>query len=174
MKKNVLLYVGLALIALALVAILFGRANAPEEGNEHETPEGGEAGGTVPATSELLRAGEHAIFVAEQKPGESITVHTLYLGGDGYVVIHEDSNGTPGPILGASPLLHEGVGNNLAITLSRATQDGEALYAMLHKDNGDGQFNPQQDDPFVDSQGNIVMMRFEIDSNAPDNPEIAI
>ncbi len=77
----------------------------------------------------------------------------------------------PGKILGASGVLQAGDTKNLTpITLSRATADGETLYAMLHLDDGNGVFNPAKDKPALDFLGGSpVMMIFTVsmDANEP-------
>jgi len=100
-----------------------------------------------------------AIYVAEQTPGTSMLVSIVRLEKPGFVVIHEDAAGAPGKILGVSSLLPAGETENLPpITLSRATTDEETIYAMLHFDNGNGQFDAVDDKPVLDSVDNAPMM----------------
>lgn len=67
--------------------------------------------------------------------GGSVTVDEVVSAGPGWLVIHAQADGKPGPILGYSPVV-EGVneGVNVEIDLSGAT---ETLYAMLHIDAGE-------------------------------------
>lgn len=119
---------------------------------------GGEKPGSADDSSSLIIS-NNAIYVAEQTPGRSVLVSVVYLEKSGFVVIHEDISGAPGKILGVSSLVPAGEMENLMpITLSRATRDGETIYAMLHVDNGDGKFDATNDQPVLDSVGSAPMM----------------
>lgn len=109
-----------------------------------------------------------AIYVAEQTPGPSVSVSIARLEEPGFVVIHEDTAGAAGKILGASSLLPAGETKNLPpIMLFRATTDGETVYAMLHLDNGDNWFDAAKDKPALDSvSGTPVMMAVTISKDA--------
>lgn len=106
-----------------------------------------------------LIVGKNAIYAAEQLPGNSVIISVARLEKPGFVVIHEDNAGTPGNILGVSNLLQEGETRDLpAIQLSRTTEDGEDIYAMLHLDDGDGIFDAVKDLPALDSTTNSPVM----------------
>ena len=114
--------------------------------------------------SNSLRVGTNAIYVSDQKPGNSIEVGFVALHEPGFVVIHSGANERPGEILGESVLINAGETNTISpIILTRQTQDGETLFAMLHRDDGDRVFNAVQDGPVQDEQGEILMTRFMID-----------
>lgn len=112
--------------------------------------------------------GNNAIYVAEQEPTDTVSVWVARFEKPGFVVIHEDAAGSPGKILGISPLLLAGENKNLPpIKLSRKTTDGETIYAMLHLDNGDGKFDAANDKPALDSVGGSpVMMVVDVSNNA--------
>lgn len=112
--------------------------------------------------------GRNAIYVAEQSPSRTVSVAVARLEKPGFVVIHEDSAGKPGKILGTSSVLPTGEIKNLTpIGLSRTTKDGETLYAMLHLDDGDNIFDPAKDKPALDSLGSEpVMMIFTVSVGA--------
>lgn len=104
---------------------------------------------------------EHNHIEADnQLPGSVITVKsadiedTGFAVPEGYVHVHEvDKNGLPGKvisedapivpklIIGHSRLL-SGKNYNIEIKLDRAVKDGEILYVMLHRDNGNKVFDP--------------------------------
>jgi hypothetical protein len=102
--------------------------------------------------------GENAIYVVEQMPSRTISAAIVRLEKPGFVVIHEDRNGTPGNILGVSGLLADGETNSVQITLSRSTLDGETVYAMLHLDDGDKMFDVVKDKPALDRIGGEPVM----------------
>lgn len=116
-------------------------------------------------TATGLMVGDNAIAVSEQPPADSVTVSLATLAEDGYIVIHEAEEGAPGAIIAASGLLPAGTHNNVAVDLNAVPTDGSEFIAMLHTDNGDGQFNAADDAP-VTHDGGPIMMSFVIDSNA--------
>jgi len=119
----------------------------------------------VDTTAPLL-VGNNAIYVSDAKPATNVRVGFVILAGGGYVVVHQDSEGKPGAIIGNSDALPQGESRDFEITLSRESIDGETLYAMLHSENGDGAFNPAEDTPIKDDRGNIVLMNFLVLSGA--------
>lgn len=114
-----------------------------------------------------LVIGRNAIYVADQAPSERVAVGFVVLGEPGFVVIHEGKEGAPATILGASSLISVGEANDLPpVLLSRKARDGETLFAMLHRDDGDGAFDPAKDIPVRDAGGEPLMMQFSIDKEA--------
>jgi len=155
MQKNLILFIIFIIAAAALLVI----SSLP-------------SGRIAPVSDDVspLLVGGNAIYVADQRVGLSLNVSFAILGSDGYVVIHEDTGGVFGSIIGASEMLISGEGKDFSVTLSRYGIDGETLYAMLHSDNGDGEFNPSDDLPIKDNSGSTVFMRFMISSSAEDQP----
>ena len=155
------LFVIIIVVAAAVVYFAFMREPAAEEGlmSESSTSDSDD-------TMAPLIVGNNVIYVSDAKPLARIRVGLAILAGGGYVVIHEDSEGKPGAIVGNSDILPQGESRGFEITLSRESLDGETFYAMLHSDNGDGVFNPAEDAPIKDDQGNIVLMIFHISSSA--------
>lgn len=104
----------------------------------------------------------NSVSVSAQKAGKVATVSAT-LGESGYVVIHEETDGKPAKVIGNLSVLPSGSYNNLTVNLTRASKDGENLYAMLHLDDGDGTYGfPDEDFPIKDEQGNVVLVKFTI------------
>mgnify|MGYP001577910553 CR=1 FL=1 len=160
MNKNVI-YGLIVLILVAGAVMFFFERNGAEDGEE--------ATGDVSG----LRVGENAVYVPEQKQGRSVLVGLVVLAEGGFVVIHEDVNASPGPIIGASGYLPAGEPKNVSIPLTRETTQGDMLMAMLHRDAGDQSF-AAADDPGVVENGGIVMMNFSVSENAPEPGEVAL
>ena len=159
MNKYILI---VGIIAIAIGAIeLFVRPTQVEE-DQTGSPLSG------------LLVGSNAIYAADQQPGDTVSISMAVLQTSGYVVIHEDKDGAPGAILGSSKVLTQGQSTDVSISLSRTSQDGEILYAMLHVDDGDGAFDPTQDGPVKDDQGNIILMTFNISSTAKEPGAISL
>lgn len=130
-------------------------------------------GGSEDTTAPLL-VGDNAIYVSDAMPAVSVQVGFAVLAEGGYVVMHEDSEGKPGAIIGNSDVLSQGESQDFEVMLSRESVDGETLYAMLHSDNGDGAFNPAEDKPIKDDQENVVLMRFQVSSDAEESGVISL
>lgn len=125
----------------------------------------------APTVTNSLIVGENAIYVSDQKPAAAVNIGFAILAEDGFVVVHEDNGGKPGAIIGNSVFLLVGDTRNFSVNLSRVAVDNEYLFAMFHKDSGDGVFNPVEDVPVRDDQGNVVLMRFLI-SNIAEEPGV--
>ncbi len=157
------------LIAVAAVVIVAGGAyyfltpktSAPSGMNM--TPE--EMTGMNSNSSGML-AEDNAVMVSDQRPGTTVS-GTAVLAAPGYLVIHADSAGAPGAVLGSSALLRAGENAGVNITLSRATKDGETLHAMLHSDtDGNGAFNASKDMPVQSTLGGPIHGTFQVSSSA--------
>jgi len=104
------------------------------------------------------------IEVTNQMPGDRVIVKeadildTGFTTPTGYVHIHETNNdGTPGRVISADIPIKEylqrpraiigksqlisGKNTNVTIHLDRTAKEGEVLYPMLHRDNGNGHFD---------------------------------
>ena len=132
---------------------------------------GNEVGNT--STSGML-AEENAVVALDQRPGSAVTIAQVHLAAPGYVVIHEESDKKAGAIVGASALLGAGVHRDVRVRLTRASRDGETLYAMLHAKGGNASFNAALDAPILSSLGRPLMGFFEISSSADTNIEVQI
>lgn len=100
------------------------------------------------------------ITVNNQDPGNSIMIENIQLSERGYVVIHEDDNGSPGNVIGHSGLLSGNI-SNVIIPLERLASN-EMLHAMLHVDDGDYQYEFPGDDSPLKQNGEIVVESFEV------------
>ncbi len=101
------------------------------------------------------------VAVADQESdGTTVTVDSVVAAQDGWLVIHLDDNGAPGPVLGQTAVV---AGETTAVTVSldEPLSAETALWAMLHVDEGDaGVYEfPGPDGPvLVDDE--IVMAPF--------------
>lgn len=155
----------MVLMAVAIVAA--GCARTKPQSNQ-PTPVATATVSPSPATTSNApaRIGGNLIYVPEQTPGRLVTVAQVGLEQPGYVVIHRAEGGKPGAIIGASSLVAAGDHADLAVTLTQGTADGQSLFAMLHRDNGDGRFAANLDVPVLDLSGNVMMMEFTVSVHA--------
>ncbi len=83
---------------------------------------------TAPAATPTVQVSDQSV------DGGELVVAEVVSDGPGWIVIHADASGSPGPVLGYSPV-NEGLNQNVSVTID----DSEAtpvLYAMLHMDAG--------------------------------------
>ncbi len=66
--------------------------------------------------------------------GTTLTVNSALIDVPGFLVIHADNGGAPGPVLGFTPLVR-GLTHNVVVELS-AEGMTETVFPMLHKDDG--------------------------------------
>lgn len=110
--------------------------------------------------------GPNSIYVADQKPGSSLTVFQVQLEAPGFVAIHKDMNGAFGPIIGSTSLVQAGTTTQMAVSLNEPIRNGQKLYAMIHQDDGDGKFDAAKDLPVEDQFGNMMHMIFFVSEDA--------
>ena len=96
--------------------------------------------------------------------GTTVTVDTVELPTDGFVVIHADADGAPGPILGWSDLLPAGESTNVVVTLNESVGASATVFPMAHVDangNGEYEFMPPDvtiDVPAVTAAGDVAVL----------------
>jgi hypothetical protein len=103
---------------------------------------------------------------------DTVTIAQATVAGPGWVVIHADAGGKPGPVIGSAPLT-EGVNTNIAVDIEAGAAT-PILHAMLHVDDGAvGTFEfPGPDGP-VKIGDAIVMARFSATPVVSDEEEMA-
>jgi plastocyanin len=103
-----------------------------------------------------------SVTVADQPIVDGkVIVARVVSAGPGWLVIHAQSDGQPGPVLGYSPVKE---GDNLdLVVLIDATKASETLYAMLHSDAGQvGTYEfPGSDGPVL-VDGQVVAPTFAV------------
>ncbi len=89
----------------------------------------------------------------------TVTVDSVVSDGPGWIVIHTDDDGAPGPVIGHAAVSD---GENTNVTVEIDTEEAtETLWAMLHEDTGEeGSYEFPDADPPVELEGEIVMQSF--------------
>jgi plastocyanin len=103
-----------------------------------------------------------SVSVADQPiENDTVTVAKVVSNGPGWIVIHADKNGAPGPVLGYAPV-KDGDNTDVAVKLA-AEGRTETLYAMLHTDAGKvGTYEfPGADGP-VAMDGKVITPAFKV------------
>lgn len=107
---------------------------------------------------------DDAVSVVGQLASEDnmVVVPAVRAAADGWIVIHADANGGPGPVAGFAPVA-AGANHEIAVEVDPAVAT-ETLHAMLHVDAGvAGEYEfPGDDGPVQDADGNVVMLPFQL------------
>lgn len=114
--------------------------------------------------------GPASISASDQSgDGTSVTVDSVELPTDGYVVIHADGDGSPGAILGWSELLPAGESTDVSVILNEALTASATVFPMAHVDangNGEYEFMPPDvviDIPAVKADGDVAVLPISYD-----------
>lgn len=90
-----------------------------------------------------------------------VVIAKVVSAGAGWLVIHIQADGKPGPVIGFSPV-RDGVNLNVAVDVDTAKVT-ESLFAMLHLDAGSlGVYEFPGPDAPVKASGGIVMKAFQV------------
>lgn len=168
------------LIGLLVVALLALAACAPQpeeagvsEGDTAEEPIQPEEESTAEPTEEPTEEmteepteemAANSVEVEDQELGEgnTVVVPSTTSEGPGWMVIHADEDGGPGPVIGWTAV-EAGENSDVEVELD---PEGitETLHAMLHVDAGvEGEYEfPGDDVPAQDADGNVVMAPFAL------------
>jgi plastocyanin len=103
-----------------------------------------------------------SIEVADQGLEDgTVTVAQVVSEGPGWLVIHAQQDGSPGPVLGYSPVEH-GANQGVVVEIDLLGVTG-VLYAMLHTDAGEvGTYEFPGDDTPVTVDDQVVMSAFDL------------
>lgn len=101
---------------------------------------------------------------------DTVTIASVTAAQDGWLVVHADDDGAPGPDIGQAPVM-AGENTDVVVEIDRAMAT-DTLHAMLHVDAGEiGVYEfPGADGPVVDDEGNVVNVPFSV-MEAEETPE---
>jgi hypothetical protein len=123
---------------------------------------------------------DQSIIASDQTvdPIDEVVVDEVISDGPGWVVIHEDDDGSPGAVIG-NAAVSDGTSTDVSVTLDRDAEDGETLYAMLHDDSpedGEYSFDPSasepEDPPALDADGEVVVDPFTVTLPGANEPSV--
>lgn len=139
-----------------------------EEPSETEPPE---ATQTPEEDTEQVAA---AVIVRDQDVIDwTVVVPEAEISTPGWLVIHADQDGSPGPVLGYAPL-EEGVNQEVLVEVDQE-QITPTLYAMLHEDTGEaGVYDFPDADPPVRVNGSVVVKPFQVEFEEFVSQEVTI
>ncbi len=147
------------LFAITLVAAACSDDNDTDATPTTQTPATTASEPTEPET------GPASIAAIDQSgDGSTVTVSSVTLPTGGFVVIHADNEGSPGPILGWSDLLPAGESSDVVVTLNTAISAETTVFPMAHVDangNSEYEFMPPDvtiDVPATTAEGSVAVL----------------
>lgn len=110
-----------------------------------------------------------AELTAEDQTGDGteVTVASVTLPAAGFLVVHADADGAPGPVIGHTELLEEGESTDVVVPLDEPLTASATVWPMAHIDtdtNGEYDFDPPEstvDGPATDAAGDVVVVPVE-------------
>lgn len=106
---------------------------------------------------------------ADEAGNPTVVIQSALSQGPGFIVIHSDNNGQPGPVLGYAPLT-DGVNTDVTVTLDQGTP-GAVVWPMLHEDTGtEGEYEfgsvEGADLPVRDSDDQVITFSINLTGTA--------
>jgi predicted lipoprotein with Yx(FWY)xxD motif len=181
MNKRLWMLTGLIILLLALVAC--GGQTPPTPTPEPEPVVAEPEPTEVPVVEVVEEEPEveetavtNAVTVSDQdlSADNTVTIDSVTADVAGWLVIHAQADGKPGPILGHASV-QAGDNSDVVVEID-PTGATETLYAMLHIDAGtSGEYEfPGDDGPAMDADGNVVTPPFTLTSGLATAPIIML
>ena len=126
-------------------------------------PDGGDDAVEAPPTGPAELSAED-----QTGDGTEVTVASVTLPADGYLVIHGDADGSPGPVIGHSDLLAAGESTDVVVTLDEPLTATATVWPMAHIDtNGNGAYDfappdVTDDGPATFDDGEVAVLPVEV------------
>ena len=104
----------------------------------------------------------------ETTSGKTIQIPDVVLkDSKGYVAIHADANGSPGPVIGVSDQLPSGETQDVHIKLTKRLTSSADVWPMVHLETNNNSTydfgnDPTQDGPAKTSSGGVVTIKVHI------------
>lgn len=110
----------------------------------------------------VLEQRTDAIILDVVKPGSVVPITKVQLSKPGYVVIHKSSEGIAGEVIATGELLPAGESTDITIQTPAIMKLGEQYVAMLHSDEGNGQYDNPTTDPPITIQSEVIQEFFTV------------
>lgn len=130
-------------------------APAPADEPAAETPADDNAPATQPSSIS---------FDAQDSDGTTVVIASIDLPAPGFIAVHGDGGGSPGPVIGNSELLPAGTSTNVVVALDQPLTADATVFPMVHIDmnsNGVYEFAPPDvttDGPGVTAAGDVAVV----------------
>lgn len=100
--------------------------------------------------------------------GTEVTVASVTLPAAGFLVVHADADGAPGPVIGHTGLLEEGESTDVVVPLDEPLSASATVWPMAHIDtdtDGEYDFDPPEstvDGPATLANGDVAVVPVEL------------
>ncbi len=100
----------------------------------------------------------------QRSDGRTVVIdEAIFRGAQGYVAIHNNGGGAPGPTIGVSDLLPDGVSTHVRVVLRRPLATSGTVFAMLHiEDDHNSSFDFPAGDQAANLGGRVVVVPLEV------------
>jgi hypothetical protein len=100
----------------------------------------------------------------QMNDGKSVKVdEAVFTGSKGWVAIHSDAGGAPGPVIGVSKLLDAGTANDVVVTLDKPLTASAQVFPMLHlEDNNNTTYDFPNGDAPAKVGADVVVLPIKI------------
>jgi plastocyanin len=124
---------------------------------------GAGSGEDAGAASEPATQPASIVFDAQTSDGTTVTVANVELPAAGFIAVHSDGGGSPGPVIGVSDLLPAGASRDVSIALAEPLATDSTVFPMVHIDtnsNGIYEFGTVEgaDGPGVTAGGDVAVV----------------
>lgn len=104
---------------------------------------------------------------AQESDGDTVTIASVDLPSAGFIAVHGDGGGSPGPVIGVSGLIGAGTHTDISITLDSPITENTTIYPMVHIDtdaNGVYEFGTVEgvDTPGLTADGGVAVVPAEV------------
>ena len=129
---------------------------------------GDDGADTTTTTDEPATGPSEIVFEDQVSDGTTIVVASVTMPSPGFIGVHGNADGAPGPVIGHSALLPAGTSTNVVIVLDEPLTETDLVWPMVHIDmdgNGVYEFFPPDvtiDLPGVTAEGNIAVVSGEV------------
>lgn len=111
------------------------------------------------SSSGITTGGGNSVSVNDQIAGDRVLLETITLQSSGWVVVHEDMEGSLGNALGARRF-DPGTYADGYVELLRNTETDKLYYVVLYADDGDKEFNIKTDMQIKNTSGALILDTF--------------
>lgn len=159
--------------ALALVVAACGGSDAADTTAAPETTVPATATTAAEETTSTAAPGPptspaEVVFEDQESDGSEIVVASVTLPSPGFIAVHGNDGGAPGPVVGHSDLLPAGTSTDVTVTLDTPLESTDLLFPMAHIDvneNGEYEFFPPDettDGPATTADGEVAVVGAEV------------
>ena len=153
-------------VVLCVVAVLAMGATACGKSKKSSTASD-ETTTTAAASAAQVTKGDKASFYlaasSQTSDGKTIKIDDATFQGTGWVAIHSDAGGAPGPVIGVSKMLDSGTTSDLVITLDKPLTASAKVFPMEHlEDNGNTTYDFPNGDAPAKVGADVVVVGIDI------------